>query len=337
MGFQMAKDEFNLLLKKLGKSNRIFAPKLYKGAGKFSDTDLVAYGEINYIDDIIFDTKTSFSAKEIVFPINQTMFYFTEEEYREPAIDERGIIIFLRACDIHAFKRLDAIFLENGPYKDNYYEKLRKKVKFFLMECAESFSGCFCVSMNTNSTEDYSVFVRKENDIVFCQVKDNDFLSVFNHYGMTCKDPVPDFVSDNTIQVKIPSDISEKLYKSSVWDEYNQRCIACGRCNISCPTCSCFTVQDIFYRDNPASGERQRVWAGCLIDGFTEMAGGHGFRQSKGDRMRFKAMHKIYDFRQRFGFDMCVGCGRCDDVCPEYISFPGIINKVYETSTEGGE
>ena len=25
---------------------------------------------------------------------------------------------------------------------------------------------------------------------------------------------------------------------------------------------------------------------------------------------------------------MCVGCGRCDTVCPEYISFSNIINKV---------
>ena len=44
--------------------------------------------------------------------------------------------------------------------------------------------------------------------------------------------------------------------------------------------------------------------------------------------MRFKTMHKIYDFRKRFGYNMCVGCGRCDTVCPEYISFSNIINKV---------
>ena len=25
---------------------------------------------------------------------------------------------------------------------------------------------------------------------------------------------------------------------------------------------------------------------------------------------------------------MCVGCGRCDDICGEYISFSNIINKV---------
>jgi anaerobic sulfite reductase subunit A len=25
---------------------------------------------------------------------------------------------------------------------------------------------------------------------------------------------------------------------------------------------------------------------------------------------------------------MCVGCGRCDDVCPEYISFSACVNKL---------
>ncbi|MGL5316131.1 MAG: 4Fe-4S dicluster domain-containing protein, partial [Peptostreptococcaceae bacterium] len=39
-------------------------------------------------------------------------------------------------------------------------------------------------------------------------------------------------------------------------------------------------------------------------------------------------MHKIYDFNKRFGYHMCTGCGRCDNVCPQYISFSSCINKV---------
>jgi anaerobic sulfite reductase subunit A len=48
--------------------------------------------------------------------------------------------------------------------------------------------------------------------------------------------------------------------------------------------------------------------------------------------MRFKVLHKIHDFRARTGYDMCVGCGRCDMVCPEYISFSNIINKVADAA-----
>ncbi len=50
--------------------------------------------------------------------------------------------------------------------------------------------------------------------------------------------------------------------------------------------------------------------------------------------MRFKTLHKVFDYRARFGENMCVGCGRCDDVCPEYISFSRIINRLGEAMEE---
>ena len=87
-------------------------------------------------------------------------------------------------------------------------------------------------------------------------------------------------------------------------------------------------MQDIFYRDNEKAGERRRVWASCQVDGYTDMAGGISFRKTQGDRFRFKVMHKIYDYEKRFGYPMCVGCGRCDDVCPEYISYSNCINRL---------
>lgn len=113
-----------------------------------------------------------------------------------------------------------------------------------------------------------------------------------------------------------------------MWNEYDSRCIACGRCNFVCPTCTCFTMQDIFYTDNGKVGERRRVWASCMVDGYTDVAGGESYRKKYGQRMRFKVLHKVLDFKQRSGYHMCVGCGRCDDICPEYISFSNSINKL---------
>ena len=46
--------------------------------------------------------------------------------------------------------------------------------------------------------------------------------------------------------------------------------------------------------------------------------------------MRYKTLHKIYDFRKRFGVNMCVGCGRCEMVCPQYISFAGCITACHD-------
>ena len=44
--------------------------------------------------------------------------------------------------------------------------------------------------------------------------------------------------------------------------------------------------------------------------------------------MRFNVMHKIYDSKKMFVVPMCLGCGRCDDVCPEYISYSHCVNRL---------
>ena len=88
------------------------------------------------------------------------------------------------------------------------------------------------------------------------------------------------------------------------------------------------------YTDNGKVGERRRVQASCMVDGFTDVAGGGCYRAKNGDRMRFKVLHKVLDYKQRFGYHMCVGCGRCDDICPEYISFSGAVNKLDQAMTE---
>ncbi|MBB7505719.1 4Fe-4S dicluster domain-containing protein, partial [Escherichia coli] len=48
-----------------------------------------------------------------------------------------------------------------------------------------------------------------------------------------------------------------------------------------------------------------------------------------GERLRYRALHKVNDYKARNGTEhMCVGCGRCDDRCPQYIKFSRIINKM---------
>lgn len=325
MGHILSKDQFNRFVAVLAEQYRIFAPVKLPGKGKFAGTDVIAYSEVPDGRTIVFDQKSYFSPKEIIFPINQTLFYFTEDGVQEPAIPDRDIVIFLHACDINAFHRLDRILLDNGPDPDPYYRQLRAKVKFILMDCQGGYTNCFCVSMQTNETADYNLYLRAAGEHFYCQGE--AFQDILDRLGEPAE-VQPRFVRENQLTVHVPENLDPAIFDHDLWKEYGQRCIACGRCNTSCPTCSCFTMQDVFYRDNPKCGERRRVWASCQIDGFTEMAGGHGFRKNQGERMRFKTMHKIYDFKKRFGMHMCVGCGRCNDVCPENISFAKCINRL---------
>ncbi|MBU3142952.1 anaerobic sulfite reductase subunit AsrA [Clostridium sp. CF012] len=327
MGFKLTIEKFDEHLEALRQEYVIYAPVMLKGKGTFADTDTIRYKEIKSIREIEFKLKSSFSPKEIILPITQTLFYFTEKDCVEPKSDEKKILIFLRSCDIHAMKRLDEVYLRNGN-EDYYYKTLRDKIKFVLMGCSESFENCFCASMGSNKTEDYDMYTKIQDHEVLVNCKSEELMNYFNIDKTSELAVEPEFVLNNEIVVTIPENLDQRVFKSKMWDEYSSRCIACGRCNFVCGTCSCFTMQDIFYKENKNQGERRRVWASCHVDGYSDMAGGHGFRKDKKDRMRFKVMHKVYDFKKRAGYHMCIGCGRCDDICPEYISFSNCVNKL---------
>lgn len=94
MGFEISNVEFDNFLKKLQEEYKIYAPVKLKGKGRFSDTDVVRYAEINTIEEIIFDEKSNFSPKEVMLPITKTLFYFTEDSVMEPKVDDKKILIF---------------------------------------------------------------------------------------------------------------------------------------------------------------------------------------------------------------------------------------------------
>jgi anaerobic sulfite reductase subunit A len=325
----LQKDDFDALLS-ASSGVQFLGPVKLKGRGRFSDTDLIKYGQIKSFTDIVWDNKTYLSAKELILPITETLLDFTGTTVVQPPVEDAILVLFLRACDIHAIQRLDNIFLNNGPSPDPYYKQKRDRIKLVLMECAVPFDSCFCVAMGTNTVSDFGAAVRCVEDGILIDIRDEWFTSQIAGSGTDTEFELQ-FPQQNGADVHVPhiKEMKEQLFTHEMWDEYSKRCIACGRCNTSCPTCSCFSVQDISYgHDSNRIARRQRVWDGCHLDGFTDMAGGASFRNEYGPRMRFKTFHKIYDYRKRYGVNMCVGCGRCDDVCPEYISFANCINKV---------
>ncbi len=334
MGYTMSRANFNEVLMELGKTYRLYAPVKKIGEGRFTDVDVVRYDFVTSADEIEFDAKSDYSFKEMLTPLSQTLFFFTEDVTKEANQDTSDAIIFLRSCDLHAVKRLDDIYLHNGP-ADPFYQKVREHVKFALIGCTHSFDSCFCVSMGTNqSTEGYAFSIDFSNDSVASNVLDESMEALFARRAAAKEDVKPACVTENEVKVTIPAEVPNSIYKHELWDEYTARCINCGRCNIVCPTCTCFNMQDTYYTDNGKVGERRRVAGSCMINGYTNVAGGGEYRKTNGERMRFKVLHKIYTHRKRFDHDMCVGCGRCDMVCPEYISYANIINKVNEAVQE---
>lgn len=327
MGFELSQKGFDTVLKELSRDYAIYAPKCISGGGRFSDTDCIRYGEVLSAEEIVFDKKSEYSFKEVLIPVSETLFYFTEDTVKEANPHKRGAIIFLRSCDLHAVKRLDEMYLKNGN-EDYYYNRIRKNIKFVLMGCASSFENCFCVDMGTNQSDNYDMSIDLNQGTYKVDCKLEEWAVLLKENANNQIDVAPEYVKENKVKVNIPENLSYKIANSKLWDEYDQRCINCGRCNFVCPTCTCFSMQDLYYSENGKSGERRRVWASCMVDGYTDVAGGGSYRQKNGQRMRFKVLHKVLNFKERSGYHMCVGCGRCDDICPEYISFSNCINKL---------
>ena len=151
MGYVISRTGFESVIEKLGQQYRLYAPVRKVGEGRYTDVDVVRYDFVTKFEEIELEAKSDYAFKELLTPLSQTLFFFTENEVKEADFDDRDVIIFLRSCDMHAVKRLDAIYLEN-KFADPFYERIRKRVKFALIGCAHSYEDCFCVDMGTNRT-----------------------------------------------------------------------------------------------------------------------------------------------------------------------------------------
>ena len=331
MSYKLSTQETSQLFAKLMEKYDVYAPVRFENEGRHSAQDIIKYAKITSLDEVEWAEKSHYPMKEVLSPIQQAIFYFTEDEYRASKGKTRPMLIFARPCDINAMKVQARIYAGNGGYVDMYYERMRELAKYILMPCNGGDDTFFCVSMGTNETADYSIAVKPTEDGMFFEVKDEDLAAYFA--DAAAADFAPEFVQENELTAIMP-EIPDKevliaLKNHPVWKEFNGRCISCGACTIACSTCTCFTTRDVIYGDNPEVGERRRVAASCQIDDFAKVAGGGDYRTTAGDRMRYKMLHKFHDYNARFKEGhMCVGCGRCTSRCPEFISITVTLQKM---------
>ena len=71
----------------------VYAPKRFPKQGRYSDTDVIKYAEVEHYEDIVWQVKSDYPAKEVLTPIQQAIFYFTEDEYRASKGPKKPILI----------------------------------------------------------------------------------------------------------------------------------------------------------------------------------------------------------------------------------------------------
>jgi ferredoxin len=119
--------------------------------------------------------------------------------------------------------------------------------------------------------------------------------------------------------------LAADLVPDSFWEEIAASCIQCTGCNLVCPTCTCFGMQDWRYADRV---ERSRMWDSCQLEGFMREAGGNNPLGSEALRTRRRIHHKLAADRVKWGELGCFVCGRCDAVCPTGIGIVAVCRRM---------
>jgi ferredoxin len=124
------------------------------------------------------------------------------------------------------------------------------------------------------------------------------------------------------------------------WDMVTDRCLTCGNCAITCPTCFCHNYQDSLDVTGQVA-ERRRHWEVCFSVDHSYIHGG-AIRQSPRSRYRQWLTHKLGTWVDQFGCLGCIGCGRCITWCPVGIDLTQEVRSlkaatIKPETTESGE
>lgn len=238
----------------------------------------------------------------------------------------------VRSCDAHARAILDRVMI-GGDHVDPAYAARRTAQFAVVVECAESASTCFCVSMETGPAIEGAPF-----DLALTELIGDHhrfLVRVGSDAGAEVLDRVPHRAAgDRDVSVAravvagaadqqrsirtdgLPARL-EAMIEHPRWDDVASRCISCGNCTMVCPTCFCHGEEERSSLDG-AHTERWRQWDSCFSLDHSYVHP-EPVRATTRARYRQWLTHKLGTWHEQFGTSGCVGCGRCITWCP-----PGI-------------
>lgn len=318
----LKRNKIGKFINSLSKSYEVIAPVKKRGIHVFDS--------INGFEDICLDYQnTIYPPKKYFLPDEEEIFGFDDNKIRTSFNKKDRIIFGLRLCDVNAFLALDHLLLDD--LQDDHYLQRRKRTLIIALRCNNPGENCFCDSMDlldagydlllTESGKDFIIDIGSKKGKALLN---RDFIAKSIKSKKSKDSPI------SKCKKKLDSKQIKKLKNSfhkGIWEETALRCLSCGACTITCPTCSCFSLRDYPDMDS-SSGSRVRTWDSCQVKDFTSVAGGFVFRDLRDRRVKHRIYHKLDYFKDQFGVYMCTGCGRCITNCPTGIDMVEIVNKL---------
>jgi sulfhydrogenase subunit beta (sulfur reductase) len=304
-------------------------------AGWTDDQDAGSYRLRHRDDGALFGyTVGPHSLKKYLFPPSARLLP------PEPPPDQPFAFIGVRACELEAIAIQDRVFL-GGQHKDPQYAARRESAFIVAVNCGQAGGTCFCASMDAGPRASEGF------DIVLTELltePDHRFLAeAGTTRGAQILHDVPsrpaadaDVRAADAVIARVRAamgrampdvdlrELLERNYEHPRWDDVAARCLSCANCTMVCPTCFCFSVEDVSGlsvggggddSDPAGSPERHRSWDSCFTMDHSYLHGGP-VRVSARSRYRQWLTHKLATWEDQFGTPGCVGCGRCITWCP---------------------
>jgi len=330
------------LFQRLAREMRVIGPTI-------KERDFTHFAQLESADQLQLDyTTTVMPLKQFLLPPREDLLNFKAGDSLEvePIVEGEPTVLFgVHPCDIHAIDCQDMVYRENGA--DPHYFARRNLTKVIGIDCLPD-EWCFCASMGTARVDrGYDLFLTPVDSEYICEVGTD--------WGAELLEDMPGRAAEardlaalkahmdqkiSSQSRKIECDLSRlPLYftgfeEAETWKTTAERCYSCGTCNLVCPTCVCFDVQDEVEMDL-TTGVRRRVWDGCMLPDFAVVAGGENFREDPYERLRHRFYRKYAYLFTKFGKPFCCGCGRCVRQCLADIDPVEVINSLLAETEKG--
>ena len=264
----------------------------------------------------------------------------------QPVFEAPAVLLFgVHPYDVRAIAQLDRIMGSGAP--DQYYLRRRENIVVFAMEPQRIAATAFWGSMGTGAMDGgFDLYWTKIGPAsYYVKVGTPRGEEMLNACGPATKASLADRTAARkareTVRKKAGADglkfpwqevpgVLAKSWNSSLWREKARLCLACGSCNVVCPTCYCFDIKEEL-DESLQKGRRFREWDGCMLNSFALVAGDHNFRAQARERYRHRYFRKGKYIHDMIGELGCVGCGRCVRACTARIANPKeVFNALWE-------
>lgn len=313
--------DFLIELKRAEPQRQIIVPIEERGATRyfyFPSAQPLFLGHLPY-----------YSAKKFFLPPREPLFRFKRHDGKYSTTEENAecnqLIFGVRHCDVHALKILDKFFADEPT--DSYWER-RKNTSLIALNCVRPAPACFCDGMGTRNSKGADVEFTDAGSYWIAEPKTKKGQKIASEAGAVFHDvakPTP--LKEKPCEVNATKRRADSITeKEEFWKEISDGCLNCTACNIVCPTCTCFDVEDETDLQG-TEGSRYRTWTSCTLDDYSRVGGNYVFRKEEHSKSLIRVQHKLNWFKQKFGEHSCTGCGRCSLHCPTKVATADVARK----------